>query len=243
MKMKQKILITGSEGLIGKILTKSLEKEGHKLVLLDKNSQKPVDLLNNNINPYFKNVDTVIHLAVNGFWIDEQKAEENVRMTGNVLDNCSRENVKRIIYTSSINVYNYSDLYLKGGKIDSSTPIIPHAKKDWKKSEGKSSFNYSLSKILCEDLVKNYTEVHNISGINLRLGAVTQNNKPSPDEPDDSAIWLSHKDLTEIIKKAINFNGVANITCVSNNSEKFIDLSPLKEILDYVPKSNSEKYR
>ena len=26
--------------------------------------------------------------------------------------------------------------------------------------------------------------------------------------------------------------------CVSNNKEKFIDLKPLKNILDYVPKDN-----
>ena len=68
--MPQKILITGSEGLIGKIIASALVEDGHDLVLLDKKSKHPVNLLTDKLDNYFKGVETVIHLAANSFWIN-----------------------------------------------------------------------------------------------------------------------------------------------------------------------------
>ena len=61
--LKQKILITGSEGLIGTLLQKDLMNDDHDIILLDKKAKTPIDLLKDNIEKYFSNVDTVIHLA------------------------------------------------------------------------------------------------------------------------------------------------------------------------------------
>lgn len=237
-----KILITGAEGVVGRVIIPALEKEGHELILLDKSSKNPVNLLKDNLAPYFKGVETTIHLAVNGFWIDEKAAQDNVAMTWNVLEASRKAGVERIVYTSSINVYDYSRLYLEGEKIDSSTPLIPHAKSDWKERK-ESVFNYSASKILCEDLVKMYHQTYGINAIILRLGFVGSENLPSPNEVDDNAIWLSHEDLVEIVKRSINFKGLENVVCVSNNSENFVDLKPLRNILGYMPQSDSAKIK
>ncbi len=150
--MPQKILITISEGLIGKIIAPALIEDGHRLVLLDKKAKNPVNLLTDNLNRYFKNVETVIHLAANSFWINRQEEGENVMMTFNVLRNSAENNVKRIVYASSINVYDYSTLYLEGKKIDESTPIVPHSKSNWKERK-ESVFHYSMSKIISEELI------------------------------------------------------------------------------------------
>ena len=239
MKNKQKILITGSEGLIGKIIIPALKKEGHNLILLDKKGKNPVDLLKDKIKPYFEGVETVIHLAIEGgLWDNKKKTLKNVEMLWNVLEACKKVNVKRIVNASSINVYNYSGLYLEKKKINSSTPLCPHAKENWKERK-QISFYYSTSKILGENLVKSYRNTFGIFALNLRFGAVHPDNHPYPNEPDDNAIWISHEDLIEIIKRAINFNGYAELVCVSNNSEKFVDLDPLKKILGYEYKSNS----
>ena len=240
---KQKILITGAEGLIGKIIIPALKKEGHSLILLDKKAKNPFDLLKDNIDSYFKGGDTVIHLAIEGgLWDNKEKTLKNVEMLWNVLEACNKANVKRIVNASSINVYNYSGLYLKKKKINSFTPLCPHAKENWKE-RNQTSFYYSTSKILGENLVKFYHKTFGISALNLRFGAVHPDNYPYPNEPDDNAIWLSHEDLIGIIKKAVEFNGYAELVCVSNNSEKFVDLTSIKEVLNYAPKSDSAKFK
>ena len=57
-----RILITGSEGVIGKIVSEELKRE-HKLIPVDRNIG--IDILTTDIINYFKNVDYLIHLAAN----------------------------------------------------------------------------------------------------------------------------------------------------------------------------------
>lgn len=240
IKMPQRILVTGSEGIVGKIIVPALQKEGNELILLDKKSENPVNLLDDYILNYFNGIETVVHLAGNTFWIDKQKAGENVMMTFNVLEASRKANVQRIVYASSINVYDYSTLYLQGKNINAETPLSPHKKSEWKERK-ESVFYYSMSKITCEDLIRKYHENHGISAINLRFGAINPQNIPYENEPDDYAIWLSHEDLKEIAKKAIKFNGFESVVCVSDNSEGFVNLGHLENVLGYRPKSNSKK--
>ena len=46
MSNRQKILITGSNGLIGKIITNALKKEGHNLILLGQKFKKSCQPIN-----------------------------------------------------------------------------------------------------------------------------------------------------------------------------------------------------
>ena len=235
----KKILITGSEGLLGKLTVGALKGDGHELILLDKIGENPVDLLKDEIDNYFSNIDTVIHFAANTRpWITDEEAKENIDITYNVLKACRKNQVNRIVYASSINVYDMNNLYGRD-KITSETPIHPNTKVDWKAQKG--GLHYPISKITCEVIVKSYCQAFNMSGLNLRFGCVTPDNIPYQNEPEDSAVWLSHEDFIEIIKRSIEFVGFESLTCVSNNSEKFVDLNPLRETLGYMPVSNSAK--
>lgn len=232
-----KILITGSEGTVGKVVKKALFD--HELVLIDKNLG--VDILKDEVSKYFEGVDLAIHLAANPRpWIDVEQAKENVSLMWNVLNSCVSEKVGRVIFSSSIQVYDFETLYKQGKKITKDTPLKPNMK-TW--AEGSNRGLYSISKIMCENLLKQYSEGFDIKYLNLRLGGVNSENKPYTNYPFDFSTWLSHEDLTEIIRRAINFKENASVVCVSNNSEGFIDLSQLEKVLGYAPKSNSDDYK
>jgi nucleoside-diphosphate-sugar epimerase len=229
---KMKILITGSEGVVGQIVKKALSE--HELTLIDRKFN--IDILKDDISKYFHGVDLVIHLAANPRpWINAKEAQENVLMMWNVLDACISNKVERIIFSSSVHVYDFNNLHKEGKKITKDTPLKPNVKK-WE--EGTGMGLYSISKIMCENLLKQYNEGFGIKYLNLRIGGVNAENKPYTNHHADFSTWLSHEDLIEIINKAVNFEDNASFVCISDNSGKLFDLSPLKEALGYSPKSN-----
>jgi nucleoside-diphosphate-sugar epimerase len=229
-----KILITGSEGTVGQVVKKALPE--HELVLIDK--KLGIDILKEDISKYFKEIDLTIHLAANPQpYIEIEKAKENVLLMWNVLNACVLSKVERIIFSSSIHVYDFDTLYKDGEKITKDTLLKPNMK-EWKDGTGRGL--YSISKIMCENLLRQYSEGFGIKYLNLRLGGINTANKPYTNYPFDFSTWLSHEDFTEIIRRGINFKENASVVCVSDNSERFIDLSHLEEVLGYLPKSNSE---
>jgi nucleoside-diphosphate-sugar epimerase len=232
-----KILITGSEGNIGQVVKKALSD--NELTLIDK--KLGIDILNDNLSRYFNGIDLAIHLAANPEpWIGVEKAKENVLLMWNVLNSCVSNNVGRIIFSSSINVYDFNNAYIRKERITKDTPLKPNMKV-WTQGSGRGL--YSISKIMCEDLLKQYSEAFGIKYLSLRLGGVNPENKPYTNYPFDFSTWLSHEDLTEIMRRAINFKENASVVCVSDNSERLVDLSPLEDVLGYVPKSNSGDYK
>ena len=238
----RRILITGSEGTIGKVVKKSLKDEGYNLVLLDKEAENPVDLLTDNLTPYFEGVDNVFHLAAHASqFINQEKARENLDMVWRVLEASKNTGVNRIVNASSINVHDYNIMYLRGEKLTEETPIRMNTKVIWTAGEAKPFYAYA--KIFGETGVNACHNRYGMHGLNLRFGAVYPEDEPWTDEPDNFAIWLSHHDLGEIAKRAVNFEGLASIVCVSNNSERFVDLAPIQKALGYTPESDSAKYR
>jgi len=127
-----KILVTGAAGFIGSHLSKRLEDEGHKLILLDDFSRGKesylkylgvktkciyADLRNPFEGVLFKGVDTVYHCAsriggnqfLHGSNRNELEAlHNNIAIDNSVIRGCVKFDVKKFIYTSSISVYNTS---------------------------------------------------------------------------------------------------------------------------------------
>ena len=125
-----KVLVTGAAGFVGSHLSKRLEKEGYKLLLIDdfsRGKQKYLDYLNvkekvlnidlrhNNFDDVFHGVDTVYHTAgkiggnqyLHGSPLNELTAlQDNMAIDRNVFKACINNKVRKIIYTSSISVYN-----------------------------------------------------------------------------------------------------------------------------------------
>ncbi|MBS3075206.1 SDR family oxidoreductase [Candidatus Pacearchaeota archaeon] len=207
------ILITGSHGLIGRIISEELKKE-HNVTCLDK--KVGIDLLANSLGTYFKNIDTVIHLAANANpFINRQEALKNIEIANAVIRACKGYKTKRIINASSINVYPYIDLFEQGQKLTRETPLSPNLRF--------GNGNYGKAKIEVERLFEAYCEPKKISLLNLRIGCVTPYNLPSRQqdghvEPADYEIHLKHEDLISIIKRSLQYKGINSYVCVSKRN-------------------------
>ena len=205
-----KILITGSHGLIGRIISGGLKRE-HKLTFVDK--KIGIDLLVDSLKPYFEDVDTIIHLAANpNPFIDEREAQRNIEITKTIIQACRGYKIERIINASSINVYPYIELFEQGKKLTRETPLSANLRFD--------DSSYGKAKIESERLFEEYCRGNKVSLVNLRIGCVTPYNLPSRQQNGhveliDYEIHLKHNDLIEVIKKSLGSRGINSYICVS----------------------------
>jgi len=112
-----KIFITGNLGFIGNHLSKYLLENGHILIGFDKKSpsgKENYQCVQGNILDYkllvesIKNIDIVIHLAAEHKDNVQPKSlyyDVNVKGTENIINACELNNIKHIIFTSSVAVY------------------------------------------------------------------------------------------------------------------------------------------
>ncbi len=116
----KKILITGSSGTIGTRLFEKLLEGGFEVIGFDKRKNKwhkrindltiIGDLLNKkDIEKLTKDFDLIIHLAANArvykLVLEPKLALDNITATYNILDFARKNNIKKIIFSSSREVY------------------------------------------------------------------------------------------------------------------------------------------
>lgn len=172
-----KILITGGAGFIGSHLAEHLVKKKRikRILILDnledgslKNLNKCIknkkikffkkDIRNyNQINPYFKNIDAVIHLAALSDVvpsIEEPKLymENNINGTINVLESMRKWRVNKVIYAASSSCYGIPKKYPTSEK-EKTDPKYPYAK----------------SKLIAEEIIQHWNKIYNLNYISLRL--------------------------------------------------------------------------
>jgi len=147
-----KTMVTGGCGFIGSHLVKRLVDQGREVVVVDNESRGDKDRLLNlgfdrsfikknfkEVNfkdlyapvGCFKDVDTVFHLAARMGGIDtlhgsaEKELDifaENLRIDANVFQLCRDNNVKKIVYTSSVAVYPTDNTIYREDDFDGSQP-------------------------------------------------------------------------------------------------------------------------
>ncbi len=115
----KKVLVTGGSGLIGSVLVKDLVARDYEVNLLDRRKSLPLEKINyfqgsvlekEDIRRAIKGCDYVFHLAaVLGVALSTQRALEcldvNVLGTRNILEVAAKEGVKKVLLTSSSEVY------------------------------------------------------------------------------------------------------------------------------------------
>tara|TARA_B100000902_G_scaffold262139_1_gene248360 strand:- start:610 stop:1395 length:786 start_codon:yes stop_codon:yes gene_type:complete len=240
------ILITGGAGLVGSVLTNGLMNK-FNIRVLDIKKVEGVDSHTGDISnidsimPAFKGIDTVVHLAgdrrVHGDW--NSILNNNIIGLYNIYEAARLSGVKRVVFASSqhatggfyfvepysfINDGEYEKLPNDYKPLDETCRIRP------------DSF-YGASKSFGESISSYYSDFHNISTINIRIGWVISDDDPSF-SPISLNLWLSHRDIVQIIDLSINAPEEIKYDtfyATSDNHWKIWSIEKAKKILGYKP--------
>lgn len=165
-----KILVTGGAGYIGSIAVKQLLDKGHSVIVLDNLSKGmkrlvdsrakfcEIDLIDKeNLEKIFleNQIDAVMHFAgykaVGESMTNPTKYSDNITGTINLLNLMIKYKIPKIIYSSSAAVYGESKTEI----VAEDAPTNP------------TSY-YGFTKLVCEDLIKWYSKLHNLNYVLLR---------------------------------------------------------------------------
>ncbi len=245
--MKPRVLITGSQGIIGRVLTSSLSNslDMYRLDKYEKNSERSfrVDIssysqLSNVFNRIqLDRVDCIVHLAADASTEAEWNSvlRNNIIGTRNIYECARRYGVRKVVFASSNHVTGgYEGIppvlhkQQNPDLITVNHPIRPDS-------------DYGTSKAFGEALARQYWELYGISSICLRVGTVVEDDRPH--NARHLKTWLSHRDLIQLVTKSIHSKVDFGIYYgVSNNKGRFWDISNAEEEVGYIPQDDASEY-
>ncbi|ARO15337.1 epimerase/dehydratase [Ketogulonicigenium robustum] len=231
----QKIVLTGARGALGTSLRGPLSKMCAQLVstdirpapegLFDNETYVQADLAKfDKIAPLLEGADMVVHF---GAIVDEKPFEDllgpNFIGAYNVWEAAHRHGVRRVVYASSIHAVG---LAATNAGIDTTEPHHP------------DTF-YGLAKCFAEDMARMYWEKRGIEAVCLRIMSCT----PEPQNIRALGTWLSHRDLIQLVTRAIDTPtvGYTVVYGVSNNTRCPVD-NTKAAFLGYRPVDNAEEW-
>ena len=207
------IVITGAAGFIGSHLAKRLEQEGHSLILLDnfsRGKQKylddlkvkaychDVDLTDSALTNYWiEKADTVFHTAsriggnqfLHGSNLNELNAfQDNMIVDRNVFKACVKFKVKKIIYTSSVSVYNTDN--------QANSPNAMFRETDLEKQPLDPEGGYGWAKLMGEKQLEYISKM----GIKVGIARIFKSYGPCDDYSEESG-----QVVCSLMRKAINY--------------------------------------
>jgi len=207
------VLVTGAAGFIGSHLAKKLSTMNCKLRLVDDFSRGKERYLRylgvhepcirmdlreyTGYNKgYFEGVDEVYHIAsriggnqyLHGSAKNELRAlQDNMAIDRNVFRICKENNVKKIIFTSSVSVYNTQSQY--------STDMV-FSEKDLGKMKVDPEGGYGWAKYIAEKQLDWLSEM----GIDVGISRIFKSYGPCDDYSEESG-----QVVCSLIRKAINY--------------------------------------
>ena len=240
-----RLLITGINGRIGQLLNNAF-RDVHDLYGLDRVGPFSDRVLPANVAEYkhiaqvferLSPLDGIIHLAgdprVEASW--ESVLITNIIGTRNIFEAAREFQVPRVIFASSNHVTGAYEGFAPNlilhqqhepPKISPEDPIRPDS-------------DYGVSKAFGEAVARYYCARWGIDAICIRIGAVLENDDPTSDERLKK-VWLSHRDLIQLVEKSL----IANINFgiyygISNNKGAFWDLTNARNELGYQPEDDA----
>ena len=233
----RKVLVTGSSGRIGQAFVAAYQ-ERYEFVLTDlKEPAHPIagphrfvqsDLSDANAaGDLCLGVDAVVHLA----GVPDPDAEfddvlpANILATTYLIEAAHKARCHRFVYASSAQT-------IEGYPVD--RQVVP--------GMAVAPANlYGVSKCYGEALCSLYATQHGLSCVSLRIGACEPADGPPLETMRDLSAWLSYRDATHLIDRAIQADVEGNFIAygISNNRFKRLDLTETRKVLGYAPQDDA----
>jgi len=230
MKSSKQIVITGSQGSLGKIFQREL-RGVYDLTCIDKKSDGEETVVLDIADDYekFRNVlkgnDVIIHLAWDTLedFPNENIVQQNKIIAENVYRAAVEKNISRVIFASSVHVNDYSRV-----------PVGTYLSS---KSECWPDTPYGATKIYIEHLGRYYSRKHGLEVICIRLGGVNERNEIRFDEdPLYDRVLLYKEDFVQLIRMCIEvqevpdnfavFYAVSNVKGGVHSLDNFLGWEP-----------------
>lgn len=242
-----RVLITGINGLIGTILMKALQ-ERYEFYGLDREGPFSERIAEADIANYkdltqsmqkFLPLDGIVHLAgdpsVEASW--ESVLRANIIGTRNILEAARELEIPRVVFASS----NHASGAYHGFDPGSGTFTEPGAPKISPDDPVRPDSEYGVSKVFGEAMACYYSDRWGLKAICLRIGAVIEDDNPT-DDPQNRRIWLSHRDLIQLVEKSLSTDVTFGIYFgISNNQGAFWDISNARADLGFEPVDDGSK--
>ena len=236
-----RLLITGINGLIGGILRKAFQ-DRHDVYGLDLEGEFSDRVVSADISDYgqvaravqqFKPLEAIIHLAgdpsVQASWESVLKA--NIMGTRNIFESAREFQVPRVVFASS----NHASGAYHGFEPELHAFTEPQTPKISPYDPPRPDSEYGLSKVFGEAAARYYSDRWDIKSICLRIGSVLKDDNPTRD-PQNRKIWLSHRDLIQLVEKSLTTNVKFGIYFgISNNKDAFWDIDNARADLGFEP--------
>lgn len=255
----KRVIVTGSNGLIGRMVMDAWRKSGAYVVAgLARSEGEYTDILADTgdldaLGNAFAGADAVVHLAgtsaVDGSW--EDVLQNNIIGLRNVFEAARIAGVRRVVFSSSnhavgtFEMANQPEIHELHDtrRIDHTVELMPDS-------------YYGVSKAYGEAMARYYVDHHGLEAVCLRIGACTGADKPNSPmnlwkrERDDEegirdarmrvrATWLSDRDCVHLIERSIEANVTwALVYGISDNPRKIWDIDHARDVLGYEPQDS-----
>ena len=221
-----RVLLTGSEGSIGRVLRAGLD---HEVVGLD--LVEGAEHVGDVTDPAYVAAavaevrpDAIVHMA--GIPTESSlpaALSSHVLSTAALLDAMVEHGVRRFVYASSNHAVGRTPR--ADGTVTTSTPPRP------------DTF-YGVSKVAAEALMSLYVDRHGIDAVSCRIGSFLER----PETRRNLSTWLSHGDAVRMVEAALTAgDGFEVIYGISNNTRAWWDLDAARR-LGYEPQDDAEDH-
>ncbi len=188
----KKVLITGSSGVVGRIVTAGAEFEVTHYNLPE------FDALNyEQLVEAAKGHDVLIHLAWNKThddWLTENFDTENMQHSYNVLHAAAVASVPRVIIASSVHADKFAHREVRSLLRPYELPLPDSP--------------YGASKTMIEAMGRYFADAKGLEVICVRLGGVNKTDVPPNSPESERHVWLSSRDCVSFFNAAVAIDSV-----------------------------------
>lgn len=248
--MTQRVLVTGADGLVGRVLRSELgdydlvgvdRRRRTGLSRADLTSQRQADRV-------MQGVDVVIDLA-SAHWQKpwDSVLGNNIPAAWTTLEAARRHGVRRVIYASSNHVtgmYERDDPYARivGGNYEGLDPAtVPRITTQM---PVRPDSPYGVGKVLGEAAGRYYAEEHGLSVLCLRIGSLNLVGRPTT--PRHYATLITHADLARLVRCCMEAPRELSYGVyygVSANTWRIWDLEDARAAVGFDPRDDAEQWR